>query len=86
MTDSPRADIPPSPNPSDPPDFWRMESKVFEELTCAVLDNEPDLKNADLFHVDGQPQYGIDSWADMRHALAKVVASSKETLINEPVV
>ncbi|ONS84944.1 hypothetical protein A8E36_01830 [Burkholderia cenocepacia] len=54
-----------------------MESKVFEELTCAVLDNEPDLKNADLFHVDGQPQYGIDSWADMRHALAKVVASSK---------
>ncbi|WP_124816225.1 tetratricopeptide repeat protein [Burkholderia cepacia] len=77
MTDSPRADIPPSPNPSDPPDFWRMESKVFEELTCAVLDNEPDLKNADLFHVDGQSQYGIDSWADMQHTLAKAVASSK---------
>ena len=36
-----------------------------------------DLKNADLFHVDGQPQYGIDSWADMQHTLAKAVASSK---------
>jgi hypothetical protein len=54
-----------------------MESKVFEELTCALLDKEPDVKNADLFHIDGQSQYGIDSWADMRHELAVVVASSK---------
>lgn len=77
MSNSPLANIPPSPNPSEPPDFWRMESKVFEELTCALLDKEPDVKNADLFHIDGQSQYGIDSWADMRHELAVVVASSK---------
>ncbi|WP_157658124.1 tetratricopeptide repeat protein [Burkholderia ubonensis] len=78
MTEKPaRPTIPPSPNRGDPPDFWRMEWKQFEELTCAVLDKEPDVKYADLFHLDGQPQYGVDSYGDMNHEFAIVVASSK---------
>ncbi|WP_413193394.1 hypothetical protein [Pararobbsia alpina] len=56
----------PSPNRGDPPDFSRLESKQFEELTCSLLDKEAGIRTADLYHLDGQAQYGIDviGWSE----------------------
>jgi hypothetical protein len=54
-----------------------MEWKQFEELTCAVLGHEPDVKTADLFHEDGEKQFGADSYGDLRAKFAIAVASSK---------
>ncbi|MDR6478181.1 hypothetical protein J2778_005686 [Paraburkholderia graminis] len=75
--DSSRITIAPSTNRGDPPDFSKMESKQFEELTCAVLGQEPDITTADLFHEDGEKQFGADSYGDLRGEFAIAVASSK---------
>jgi hypothetical protein len=75
--DSSRREIVPSTNRGDPPDFSRMESKQFEELTRAVLALEPDVKTAEMFHEDGEKQFGADSYGDLRGEFAIVVASSK---------
>jgi hypothetical protein len=67
----------PSPNRGDPPEFWKLESKKFEELTCSLLDKEPGIRTADLYHLDGQPQFGIDviGWSTETGRI--VVASCK---------
>ncbi|MDR5813843.1 tetratricopeptide repeat protein [Caballeronia sp. LZ033] len=75
--DSTRPEIAPSTNRGDPPDFSQMEPKQFEELTCAILAHEPDVKTADLFHEDGVEQFGADSYGELRGEPAIVVASSK---------
>ncbi|WP_322104854.1 tetratricopeptide repeat protein [Paraburkholderia sp. J41] len=75
--DSSRREIVPSTNRGDPPDFSQMESKQFEELTRAVLALEPDVKTAEMFHDDGEKQFGADSYGDLRGEFAIVVASSK---------
>lgn len=58
-----------------PPEFWQMGIDAFEELTCALLDKEPGVDRADLYHTRFDAQYGIDSFGETADGL--IVASSK---------
>ncbi|OAJ62749.1 hypothetical protein A6V36_20465 [Paraburkholderia ginsengiterrae] len=54
-----------------------MEWKQFEELTCALLEEEPGVETADLFHDDGQQQFGVDVLANLSMEVDVIVASCK---------
>lgn len=71
----PREAITPSVDRASPPDFHRMQIDAFEELTAALLDKEPGVTRADLFHTRYDAQYGIDSFGDTPDGM--IVASSK---------
>ncbi|WP_421937283.1 hypothetical protein [Phenylobacterium sp.] len=58
-----------------PPEFWQMGIDAFEELTCALLDKEPGVDRADLYHTRFDAQYGIDAFGETADGL--IVASSK---------
>lgn len=58
-----------------PPEFWQMGIDAFEELTCALLDKEPSVDRADLYHTRFDAQYGIDAFGETADGL--IVASSK---------
>ena len=50
----------PSPNPARPPPFHELEDGHFEELCCALLDKESEIRTAELYRAPRQPQFGID--------------------------
>jgi hypothetical protein len=72
-------DLPPPLGASDTPLYWRMNEhpKRFERLTAGVMNADPNWKNAELFGVDGQSQYGVDVTADLIDGSGRAVASSK---------
>ncbi|HBS26582.1 MAG TPA: hypothetical protein DD827_05540 [Gammaproteobacteria bacterium] len=49
-----------NPNLGDQPPFHRMAADAFEEMCCALLSKEADIKSADLFGRPREPQFGID--------------------------
>lgn len=49
-----------SPNRSRPLAFHELHDETFEEMTCALLAEEPHIVTADLFGTRGQSQYGVD--------------------------
>jgi len=69
------ADIAPSTNRHDPPDFSRMDAKTFEEMACALLDKEPGVATADLFRTTFDAQYGVDATGEIEDGL--IVQSCK---------
>jgi hypothetical protein len=71
------ANIPPSPNRADPPDFFRLEAGPFEEMTCALFEKEPGISLVDLYRTAFQPQFGIDVIAERTSGDGIEVASCK---------
>ncbi|THJ45672.1 hypothetical protein E9536_40740 [Burkholderia sp. LS-044] len=71
------ASVPLNLNRSDPPKFYEMNWEAFEELTRALLGQEPDLRLAEPFRIHGQKQYGVDSLAQLKSGDGIAVASSK---------
>lgn len=69
--------VTPTPNRSEPPEFWHLDWKTFEELTCALLEKEPEVRTVDLFNTEGQSQFGIDVVVHRSDTLAIDVASCK---------
>jgi hypothetical protein len=67
--------LPPNINREDPPEFYRMSFERFEEMTCSLLDKEPWIIRADLYHTRFDAQYGIDCFGDLDTGM--VVASCK---------
>ena len=65
----------PSVRRANPPDFDQLEPDQFEELGCAILDKEPGVRVADLFHTRFDAQYGIDAFGETDYGL--VVLSCK---------
>lgn len=53
-------EIPPSVNPSIPPNFYRMPADSFEEMSCALYQEESGISTADLYRRKYQRQFGID--------------------------
>lgn len=58
--DSPRRlkTVTPSLRRADPPKFAEMTPDDFEEFCCALLDKEPRVTRADLYHTRFDAQYG----------------------------
>lgn len=50
----------PSPNRSRPPAFNELEAECFEEMCCALLDKEPEIRTADRYRTARQLQFGVD--------------------------
>lgn len=75
--DSPRRQKPvtPSLRRADPPKFAEMTPDDFEEFCCALLDKEPGVTRADLYHTRFDAQYGIDAFGETAAGL--VVVSCK---------
>lgn len=71
----PRRSVTPSLRRADPPDFAQMVSEDFEEFCCAMLDKEPGVTRADLFHTRFDAQYGIDVFGETPDGL--IVVSCK---------
>lgn len=67
--------LPQNINREDPPDFYRMSFTRFEEMTCSLLDKEPNVQRADLYHTRFDAQYGIDCFGDLDDGM--IVASCK---------
>lgn len=70
-----RGGVRPSVNRAEPPDFHRMDSRRFEQMTCSLLDRVKGASEADLYAPIRQRQYGIDAWA--RYRGGRIVASCK---------
>src|SRR3569832_2599524 len=69
------ASLPPNINREDPPPFSQMAFARFEEMTCSLLDKEPGVVRADLYHTRFDAQYGIDCFGDLDAGM--IVASCK---------
>jgi len=70
-------EIPPSVNSSLPPDFHKMDDHAFEEMSCAIYQNEPGISTADLYRIKFQKQCGIDLIAVCSDGSGVEVASCK---------
>ena len=70
-------EIPPSVNRSIPPDFHRMGADSFEEMSCALYQEEPGISTADLYRRKRQDQFGIDVIAERVDRAGLEVASCK---------
>ena len=68
-------DLPQNINRSNPPDFHRMDSDQFEEMTCALLAKESGVSYSDLYNVRFEKQFGIDCFGEIASGLQ--VASCK---------
>ena len=53
-------------NPSSPVKFWNMDSVAFEEMCCALFQQEQGIESADLYGTPGQLQEGIDILAERK--------------------
>jgi len=69
--------IPPSVNRSTPPDFHRMDEHTFEEMSCALYQEEPGISTANLYRRKYQRQFGIDIFATHIDNSGVEVASCK---------
>lgn len=70
-------EIPPSVNRSIPPDFHRMDEHTFEEMSCALYQEESEISTADLYRRKFQRQFGIDVLATRTDGTGIEVASCK---------
>ncbi|MBK5274451.1 MAG: hypothetical protein JJE30_05305 [Desulfuromonadales bacterium] len=70
-------EIPPSVNRSIPPDFHRMDEHAFEEMSCALYQEESRISTADLYRRKFQRQFGIDIIATRIDGTGIEVASCK---------
>jgi len=70
-------EITPSVNRSVAPDFHRMDAERFEEMSCALYQEELGISIADLYRRKYQGQYGIDIIAKRSDGTGKEVASCK---------
>ncbi|WP_369162425.1 hypothetical protein [Candidatus Thiodiazotropha sp. LNASS1] len=64
--------VKPGLNSEAPPELWRLNDDVFEELTCSVIDSLPDIKKADRYGVRGETDYGMDIKADRKDGAIEV--------------
>ncbi len=71
----PRKSVTPSLRRADPPKFAELTSEDFEELCCSLLDKEPGVTRADLYHTRFDAQYGIDAFGETPQGL--IVVSCK---------
>lgn len=53
-------EIPPNIKQSDPPQFWEMDEYVFQDMCCALLNEELPVSVCHVYGKRGQGQQGID--------------------------
>ena len=69
----------PSMNPSDPPPFYQLYHKSFEELCRDLLEREGGIASCEFYGVQGESQLGIDIKAQRDDGYACEVAQCKCT-------
>ncbi|MGX1691341.1 hypothetical protein [Brevundimonas naejangsanensis] len=67
----------PSLRRADPPRFAELTPDDFEEMCCSILDKEPGVTRADLYHTRFDAQYGIDAFGETPQGL--IVVSCKRS-------
>lgn len=69
--------IPPSPNRSQSPDFHKLDADTFEEMSCAIYQEEAGISIAELYRTKRQKQFGVDIICEQAEGTSKEVASCK---------